>query len=127
MIDESFRARVRVRRLRVGRAICLVVSPGMSDYQADDDHNSDDDCDGDHEQYSPTCETHDVSLRRMAVIRGRPSGRGRYDTPGLDQLVLGQCRLALSVMTRSPSNAPSAALTKLPIGPSPPRRPAMKL
>jgi hypothetical protein len=45
------------------RAICLVVPPGVSDYQADDEHNSGDDCDGDHEQYSPTCETHDVSFR----------------------------------------------------------------
>jgi hypothetical protein len=41
----------------------LVVPPGVSDYQADDEHNSGDDCDGDHEQYSPTCETHDVSFR----------------------------------------------------------------
>jgi hypothetical protein len=40
----------------------LVVPPAVSDYQADDEHNSGDDCDGDHEQYSPTCESHDVSL-----------------------------------------------------------------
>jgi hypothetical protein len=46
------------------RAICLVVPPGVSDYQADDEHNSGDDCDGDHEQYSPTCETQDGFLWR---------------------------------------------------------------
>jgi hypothetical protein len=40
----------------------LVVPPAVSDYQADDEHNSGDDCDGDHEQYSPTCESHDVSF-----------------------------------------------------------------
>jgi hypothetical protein len=35
----------------------------VSDYQADDEHNSGDDCAGDHEQYSPTRDTHDVSFR----------------------------------------------------------------
>jgi hypothetical protein len=51
----------RAMRSRV-RAICLVVPPGVSDYRADDERNSGDDCDGDYEQYSPTCETHDVFL-----------------------------------------------------------------
>ena len=52
------------------------------------------------------------------------AARTRTGTP---EAVLDQCRLAFSAMTKSPSNAPSAALTKLPIGPSPPCRPAMKL
>ena len=53
-------------------AICLVVPPGVSDYQADDEHNSGDDCDGDHEQYSPTRDTHDVSFRvgELRTLRG---------------------------------------------------------
>ena len=38
-----------------------------------------------------------------------------------------QCRLAFSRTTKSPSDAPMAALTKLPPRPSPPRRPARKL
>jgi hypothetical protein len=45
------------------RAICLVVPPGVSDYETDDERNRGDDCDGDHEQYSPTRDTHDCILR----------------------------------------------------------------
>jgi hypothetical protein len=60
--DEVGNLTGRRGRSRV-RAICLVVPPVVSEYQADDEHNSGDDCDGDHEQYSPTCEAHDVSFR----------------------------------------------------------------
>jgi hypothetical protein len=60
--DEVGNLNGRRGRSRV-RAICLVVPPGVSDCQADDEHNSGDDCDGDHEQYSPTRDTHDVSFR----------------------------------------------------------------
>jgi len=58
----------------------------VSDYQADDEHNSGDDCDGDHEHYSPTCETHDVSFRvgELRTWRGPPAQNLVY-TPSLRQ------------------------------------------
>ena len=68
--------------------------------------------------------------RTLAAVRGFslrfvPASSRVADTGlGHDQR---QCRLAFSPMTKIPSIAPMAPLTRLPPRPSPPRRPARKL